>query len=197
MFKRLLLLIVLLTTAGYAPETPRCEGGTTTPPDANGYCQMGLLIPGLVSERTYNTPPPQHFTTRALYQAEGVMEATARLNGFDGTEDYIALMPPMTRGWHVFLRRNPAEVWRGVRVVDVVKREDYYMSSILMHSGVELSWTLATEWGVQGLTNAQGDRYLWGLELCIANERPDDFCTGEAVDYEAWLRSILTFAPRN
>jgi hypothetical protein len=194
--RRLALLVLFLLPC--PAQAQACEGQQVVYEGdlsvlRGGYCQMGLRIPGLVSKRTYFTTPPQFFSTRALYQAEGVMEETARSKGYDGLEDYVALMPPMMDGAHAFIQPPNTGYWIPVRVVDAVKRQDYYLETVWMSSGIELSYSLAERLGVIGMTNENGDRYMWGLKVCIANEHPDDVCTGEPVDYTAWFRTILSF----
>lgn len=142
----------------------------------------------MVSRETYNAIPPFDFTTRALYQAKGVLEETAREKGYDGSEDYIALLPPVTAGWKAFIR-VPGGEWIPTRVVDVVRREDEYLEAVWMHSGLELSYTLAARLG--DLTPP----YLSGVRVCITDNHPERACPEGRTppDFTDWFRSVLRF----
>ena len=182
--RRILLLALLLIPI-------RVQAQTCVDPTphilTDGYCEDGQWIPGLVSKATYWRTPPQFFSTRALFQARGLLEETARDAGYDGKENYIALLPPITAGWKAFIQAPSSSEWIPVRVVDVVKREDEYLEAVDMRAGLELSYALAEQLG------DLNPPYLSGVKVCICDDHPDLLCVGTPVDFTAWYRSVLSF----
>lgn len=162
----------------------------------NGYCYDGYAIPGLVSRTTYNAVQPTHSSTRALYQAEGVIDETARLNGMtmDGVEGYVSLMSPSMAGWKLFIRRDAQSEWIAVRNVDSVKREHMYFHLVNEESGIELSYELADRLGVITQVNADKSRYLYGLEMCLTESDPQSVCSDTAQDLTTWFLDTLVWA---
>lgn len=161
-------------------------------PDPVSYEMYGFTIPGMITYQTWQTPPPIYFSTRALWQRDGLLEETARTHGYDGTEEYVALISPSTAGWKVWLKPPNASTWIPARVVDYARREHAWFHSIPQHSGIEISGRLAEEWGVEQMRDPRG-AYMWGLLVCVTDYDPDAVCTGTPVDYERWFASIATF----
>lgn len=194
------LLIALPILAQAAPEhTVRryCteQERALTTPTAQGYCLFSWWIPGMVSRSSYYMTPPQNFKTRWLYQDPGLIEETAAMGSYDGTEDYIALMSPSALGWKAFLWHPETEQWVPVRVVDSVKREHEWYHVVLQNSGGELSYDLAERFNNIDWVNEDGSRYRT-LTLCITDFHPEQQCsTNPELDFEAWFVNHLTWEP--
>jgi hypothetical protein len=195
---RLVPIAAILLMVPPALLAQGCGGGSIAPNTElqfleHGYCFEGYWIPGLVSRRTYNAIPPTYFQGRALYQERGVMEETARIKGYDGTEHYIALLPPVTAGWGGFIQMPGSSDWIPVRVVDVVKREHYYFQAMYNHAAMELSYTLAEQLGVIDMFTPHMGKFAWGVKFCATDHDPAAACQGEPPLFEDWFKDNLSF----
>lgn len=189
---RILMALVIAATYFTSAQAVECENEVNVPYGTwtgeysdlvNGYCFEGYWIPGIITNSFYWMPPPQHFYTRALYQSET----------YDTGEDYIALMSPITAGWSAFIRMPNSDEWIPVTVGDVVKREHYDFHVIYNQSGLEFSYGLAERLGVIDWVNEDGSRYPYGVEVCIANENPEELCGGEALSFQDWYLENARF----
>jgi hypothetical protein len=149
------------------------------------------LTPGLPSRHTYYTPSPVHFSTRALWQNRGVMQASARYNGVDLSDvaGGIALMSPTDVGRFAFVRAHGGD-WTATRVGDTVNRLHLYYHVATVRSAVELSYELAEQLGVLGY-NAHGGVGAWEFEVCVSNDL--SACAGAPIPYTDWFLSVLRF----
>lgn len=159
----------------------------------DGYC-MGdpsggqWWVPGLIDWRMYsNTQSPQHFTTRALWQAQGVIEETAGIRGMklDDVFDGVSLLLPSDVGRTGWVR-VPGGQWYRVRSADAAAREHLWYHVFIVHSGIELGYELAQELGAMG-------GGLWNLEVCMTEGDPNASCTGQPADFEDWFRTVLRY----
>lgn len=191
--KRLWGILLLTVLLPFTVQAQTCAPGQTDKASPDGYCEYGWWIPGQITLGSYLLPPPTFFETRTYYYAEGLMEETAALKGYDGSEDYVALLSPACVGCRIWIRL-PGNDWRPVRVVDDVARDDYYYHAVYTHSGMEVSYKLAQELGIIDWINEDGSRYP-ALQVCVAESDPVGVCTGDPVDYEAWFESIVDFVP--
>lgn len=196
----LILATILFTETHAAPEvlqSPPTVCNDHTPDNQyDGYCLLDTWIPGMITDETWHTQPPQNYTTRWLHQSQNVMEWTAKLKGYDGTEDYLALLSPSTAGQHAFLWIPELQEWHSKRVVDVAAKEHMWYHAIPLHSGGELSWADALRYGNDTWVNPNGMRYRW-LTICITDHSPDLVCsTAPDLDHEDWFQSIASFEPR-
>ena len=178
------LLLILFAQSAQPAQASRCD--ERKPLDPGWYCEFGYWIPGMVTWHSWMTEPPRHFTTRALFQNDGVLEATAALHDIPlkGAEGYVALNSPATLGWMVWLQSPLDGTWIPTRDADSAKREDIYFHTVYASSGIELSYTLAQRLGVVDWVNEDGTRYPT-LAICISDDPPEltPECAGEAVNY--------------
>lgn len=158
-----------------------------------GFCLDGYVSPGLPTYSFWNTQIPQNSITRALYQSPGVLEETAALLGFDGTEDYINLMSPSMSGAHVFIQFPDNATWIPVRNVSGVMREHLDHHYRVLRSGLELSYALAERHGVIDYWNDELDERYPQVRICIANEAPEVLCAGEPQKLTEWYEREARF----
>ncbi len=170
-----------------------CAAEQTDVPSADGYCAYGYWTPGELTLGAYLRPAPTHFSTRALYYSPGLMEETAALKGYDGTEDYIALLSPSMVGDRVWIRM-PGGDWIPVRVVDDVDRWFYYFHAVNDGSGIEVSNRLAKRLGIIDWMNADGSRYPT-VEVCVTESDPNGVCADAPIGFTTWFLSIADYVP--
>lgn len=156
----------------------------------SGFCvrdESGNLFwqEGLPDWDSHNALP-DHFQTRAIWQARGVIEQTAALNNVDlgGYEGAVALNSCASVGSSVYVRRNASERWIEVVVADCVKREHLEYHTVAVESGIELQWELAEMLGITTHVNEWGGVGMYGFEICTGLPLVD--CAGAPVDYTEW-----------
>jgi hypothetical protein len=147
-----------------------------------------MWVPFMISEETWRTPAPIYSSGRAVWYAEGIMEANEWLRWEWGQipappSDYldgVALMSPADIGKTAWLR-GPLG-WEGpFIVVDCAQWDDMYWIVKYRQEVVEVGWETRQRWGM--LTP------LDNVEVVVA---PDAFGmwrvleTHEAIDYPAW-----------
>jgi len=158
----------------------------------NGYCSHdGYFTPALITNSFYWTPTPQNIRTRALYQNDGIIEATAALKGIDLSDvdgNGIAFYTPSMAGWKVFLLPPDTDDWSlavPARIVDVAWRTDTDYHVYWLRSGLELSYRLAHQFGAIDYIDANGDRYPQ-IRMCVTNENPEVVCADPPVQLLDW-----------
>lgn len=193
MTPRARLLLAALLLLPLPLHAAPCAAGQTDTATPSGYCAYGYWIPGEITLGAYLLPPPTYFSTRTLYYAQGLMEETARIKGYDMQENYCALLSPAAVGWRIWIRL-PGQDWIPCRVVDDVARDDYWFHAVIDHSGIEISYALAQQLGVIDWLNPDGSRYP-ALDVCATESDPNGVCTGTPMDYEAWFMANVDFVP--
>lgn len=129
--------------------------------------------------------------TRALYQNDGVIEATAALKGIDLSDvdgNGVAFYTPGMAGWKVWLMPPDVDDWSlavPARIVDVdtLVETDYHV--FWMRSGLELNYRLAHQWGVPDYVQPNGDRFPM-IRMCVTNENPEIICADPPVMLRDW-----------
>ena len=123
-----------------------------------------------IDNATYWTPAPQHITGRAVMYAPGVMEATARYNGFDlsGFKGGVAMSSAAQLGQVVWLRNAAIGEWEGpYLVVDVSSRASVWTHIVDRHQSVEVDFNTAVEWGMAKRGGDMGYTILQGGMLDV------------------------------
>jgi hypothetical protein len=152
------------------------------------YTWDGYWFDAIITNEFHWQEPPLHTVTRALYQDEGVIDETARVNGLvlDGcATGWIALNTPSVVGWQVYIRPNTEAEWRCVKVADTARREHSQHHAIVMQSGLELSKELSDEYGNTDYWDAVlRRRYIYTFEVCLSDD--PSACNGDPVNYTDW-----------
>ena len=174
----------------YESDSPACDDGDIFD---GGYWWGRFWVPGLVSEEKWSLGAPPYSVGRAVWYAEGVMEANMWLRWEWGQldrypSDYVdgvALMSPANIGDTVWLRA-PGRGWEGPFVVaDCAQRDDIYAIVRYRREVVEVGWETKQRWGMTTPLN--------GVEVVVA---PDAYGLWrvlethyEPVDYREWWLS--------
>lgn len=137
---------------------------------------------------------PAHYSTRAIWMADGVIEISATFNQLtmEGVEGFVALTDCSRVGSDIWVR-PPQQEWARVRVADCAMPEHEYFHIVYVDSGIELSYELAQHWGVINHRNPDGGIGVYGFEVCLTAL---DLCNGTPVDYRQWYLDTVT-QPRN
>lgn len=165
----------------------------------DGFCSWdGYFTPGLITNSFYWTPTPQNIVTRALYQNDGMIEATAALKGIDLSDvdgNGIAFYTPSMAGWKVWLLPPDTDDWSlavPARIVDVAWRTDVDYHVYWLRSGLELSYKLAQQFGAVDYIDANGDRYPQ-IRMCVTNDNPQVICADPPVSLLDWYVENVRF----
>lgn len=173
----------IVTFDGWQGDLNALLGGFCVDDTQNLYYQ-----PGLPTWQSHNGVP-LYFTTRAIWQAQGVIERTAAFNGvnLDGYEGAVALNSCAMVGNTVWVRRNATERWIRAIDADCSANAHVYYHAVAVGSGIELSYQLAEAFG-EFDTPGIG---LYGFEVCTGN--PDSDCLSNPVDYSQWFLENVQF----
>ena len=134
---------------------------------------------------------PTYYSTRAICQADGVIEATAALKGLSllDVAGGIAINSCDYDGQIAHVR-PPNGHWTRVRVVDCVKREHAYYHSVTVWSALELSYQLALQFNVID-HNPGGGVGMYDFEVCLSETL--DNCHGIGVPYRDWFIESIRY----
>lgn len=140
--------------------------------------------PGVITT-SFWMDTPLHYTTRALWQSEGVMESTAEWKGISLSEvaGGIALNSCAYDGQLAHIR-PPNFDWIAVKVVDCANRLHTYYHAVPVDSALELNYALAESLGIVDHVNNGGGIGLYGMEVCLTEL---SLCSGNGVDYKNWF----------
>lgn len=159
---------------------PLCDNGNPT----DGYFWHGteVWVPGYITVETWFTPSPDHFTGKAVYYAQGLMEATAEWRGMslDGFVGGVALMSPSDVGETVYIKFRE---WEGpFLVVDCARRGD--MWPVIMHRGeaVEVGHRTAIRWELEP-----------PYPDVIVSKKPPNGLQSEPVKLTNWYENVYKF----
>lgn len=183
------------TTCAQLPVVPLTRYYGTLDALVNGYCVDGYHFPRLLSTRFWrNTVPPTFLSTRFLYQAEGVLEATAleRRLTLDGVQGYVALYTPSVLGYKLWIRPDAGADWTPVRDADAAAQPHSQYHVEVLQSGFEVSWAIAEAWGIPDMVSERG-RYLWNGQVCLTESDPLGVCTGTPTDLVQWFAESADF----
>ena len=172
-----------LVDCPYEAWAPACNDGEVS----NGYWAGIWWVPELISKELWWTAAPLYSGGRAVWYAEGVMEATAWLRWEWGQIplppseylDGVSLISPADIGKTVWI--NGPLGWEGpFIVVDCAQWDDEYWIVKWRKEVVEVGWETKERWGIS--TPIQ-------VEVVVA---PDAYGlwrileTHAVVDYPAW-----------
>lgn len=151
------------------------------------------FTPGLITWQTYRRQAPQFFSTRAIYQSRGVMEATAQYNGVNLSDvaGGIALIACTDVGRTAWIQ-PPGGHWLKTRVADCTHRLHSYFHVAYVQSAVELQYSLAEQLNATGY-NTRGGVGIWGLNVCMVEAHPESICMGHAPDFTDWWLGAVDF----
>lgn len=143
---------------------------------------------GLPTWQSHNAVP-LYFSTRAIWQDYGAIEASAGYNGvsLEGFEGAVALNSCDFVGSTAWIRRNAAQRFLRVVAADCAAREHVYFHTVYVLSGIELSYQLAEYFG----EFEESGVGLYGFEVCTATDVNQ--CVGVPVDYRQWFLDNLIF----
>jgi hypothetical protein len=152
----------------------------------DGYWWLEKIwVPGYLSVESWYTPAPDIFKGNAVFYADGVAKATARVRGLDlkGYVDGVSLMSPADIGLPVWLKR-PGYQWEGpFLVIDSATRGDIYPVTVYRQEAVEVGFTTALKWG---MVNEQGDVIKWRIEDVEVSKLPPGYINGISVYLDDW-----------
>lgn len=143
---------------------------------------------GLPTWRSHNDVPV-YFSTRAIWQSQGVIERSAAYNGviLDGFEGAVALNSCEMVGSTVWIRRNNAEAFLRTVAADCAHVAHVYYHSVYVDSGIELQYELAQRLGMFEAETVG----IYGFEVCTVLDVNQ--CVGQPVDYREWFLTNLRF----
>lgn len=132
---------------------------------------------------------PDYFTTRAIWQNRGVIEASAAYNGLvlDGFDGAVALNSCAMVGSTVWVRKNASEPFLRTIVADCSQVVHVYFHTVYVDSGIELSYELAEHYGMFEADTVG----LYGFEVCTVESV--SLCVGDPVDYRDYFLENLEF----
>lgn len=189
-----LVLITLSLVSSPLVSANTCSEPTSYNGDlsklVNGYCDHAeRWVDGLITQRTYTEPAPQHTVGSVVWYAEGVMEATAGMMGVDLSNyvDGISLMSCTDFGAVVWLKR-PGHGWEGpFIVVDCAKREHMFSAIYYVGEVAELGYKTAHAWGLVDTIDGERVVYQWvvtDVEVYKGDKPPP--ATSSAIEYRSW-----------
>lgn len=151
------------------------------------------FTPGLLTWQAYRRSAPVSFTTRAIWQSAGVLEATAAYNNVNLSDvaGGIALIACTDVGRTAWIQ-PPGGHWLKTRVADCTQRWHSYYHVVYVQSAVELQYSLAEQLNATGY-NAQGGVGIWGMRVCMVEAHPESACAGNAVDFTNWWLGVVDF----
>ena len=125
---------------------------------------------------------PLVFSTRAIWQADGVIEATAAMKGIDLSDvaGGIAINSCAHDGetaWLTFPDAHSIET----RIVDCAYREHVYYRTRSLHSALEVSYDIAEQNGILTHVPEGGGVGMFGVVVCIRDTLAE--CIDAPVDY--------------
>ena len=149
--------------------------------------------PGLLTWQAYRRQAPHYFSTRAIWQSDGVLEATAQYNGVDLSDvaGGIALIACTDVGRTAWIQ-PPGGHWLKTRVADCTHRLHSYFHVVNVQSAVELQYSLAEQLNATGY-NARGGVGIWGMNVCMTDGHPESACAGQAVNFTDWWLGVIDF----